>query len=162
MWCSSQLHLPISERFSSHPPFHPHGHPHWLLLSQASFHTQDHCLPSAEHRNRHTAPEMLCQQYCSWLQASLLGLRGFSYKNDWAPFYSRALYICRSSFLRIWEDHVSCTLQKSKEILIQKVLRRFSGPPFVTAITAIVIKVPLRLMESAIVRSPSDSSPGSD
>lgn len=85
-------------------------------------------------------------------------LWGFSYKNDWAPFYSRTLYICPSSFMRIREDRVSHTRQESKEIFTQKCYEDF--PAHLSSV--IVIKVPLRLMESAIVRSPSDSSSGSD
>lgn len=85
-------------------------------------------------------------------------LWGFSYKNDWAPFYSRTLYSCPSSFMRIREDRVSHTRQESKEIFIQKCYEDF--PAHLSSV--IVIKVPLRLMESAIVRNPSDSSSGSD
>lgn len=157
MWCSSQRHLPISERFSSHPVS-----PTWpstltppllgLLPSPAPLPAICGAREQA-HRSRDAVPTIL-------LTAASLSAccEAFLIKNDWAPFYSRTLYICPSSFMRIREDRVSHTRQESKEIFTQKCYEDF--PAHLSSV--IVIKVPLRLMESAIVRSPSDSSSGSD
>lgn len=122
--------IPLNVMFFSAPSPHFWEVLFTLCFTRMAIHTNS-CSPRPPSIPRTTACHLRStgtgtplQRHCANNTAQgckpLCLLWGFSYKNDWAPFYSRALYICPSSFVRIWEDRVSHTRQESKEIFIQK------------------------------------------